>query len=146
LGAVEGDEVGEAVDDAAVAHEVAVEGEDAGEALLAEAEEPDESELAEETPIVNDAAIEGEPVAEALAPDGVEPEDTESPEQADGPRAVEADEDEDDDAASVPAPQAEPEQPVWTPSERTPIRATVAPLIAEAGGRAREWLRRRRNR
>ncbi|WP_082730640.1 prolipoprotein diacylglyceryl transferase, partial [Mycolicibacterium chlorophenolicum] len=69
LGSVDGDEVAEAVDDAAVAHQVAVEGEDAAEALTDEPESEsdaptDQPETAE--PEAALGSVDGDEVAEAV--------------------------------------------------------------------------------
>ncbi|TDL05712.1 prolipoprotein diacylglyceryl transferase [Mycolicibacterium obuense] len=93
LGSVDADEVAEAVENADVAHAVAVEGEDAAEALTVEESEPepeaglgsvDADEVAEavgDAEVAHSVAVEGEDAAEGLtadeAADSVEPESSE---------------------------------------------------------------------
>ncbi|OKH63185.1 hypothetical protein EB72_11970 [Mycobacterium sp. SWH-M1] len=93
LGSVDSDEVAEAVENADVAHAVAVEGEDAAEALTVEESEPepeaglgsvDADEVAEavgDAEVAHSVAVEGEDAAEGLtadeAADSVEPESSE---------------------------------------------------------------------
>ena len=84
LGSVDADEVAEAVGDAEVAHAVAVEGEDAAEALTVEESEPegglgsvdaDEvAEAVENADVAHAVAVEGEDAAEGLTVEESEPE------------------------------------------------------------------------
>ncbi|MEW5811788.1 MAG: prolipoprotein diacylglyceryl transferase, partial [Actinomycetota bacterium] len=108
LGSVEGDEVADAVDQAEVAHALAVEGEDAAEALVAdEADEPvgdveseaglgsvegDEvADAVDDAEVAHAVAVEGEDAAEALAADEAD-EPVESAEPVTGLGSVEGDE------------------------------------------------------
>ncbi|KMO80729.1 Prolipoprotein diacylglyceryl transferase [Mycolicibacterium obuense] len=104
LGSVDADEVAEAVGDAEVAHAVAVEGEDAAEALTVEESEPegglgsvdaDEvAEAVENADVAHAVAVEGEDAAEGLTEEQPEAEaaESEDSEPEGGLGSVDADE------------------------------------------------------
>ncbi|ORV87376.1 prolipoprotein diacylglyceryl transferase [Mycolicibacterium iranicum] len=164
LGSVEGDEVAEAVAEAPEAHEVAVEDEAVAEELAAESDECAAAEVPEgDAGSVTEAeglgSVEGDEVAEAVA------EATEAHEVAvDGEAAVEelaaeldaeslteadGDKSEVPDSAETVV-DGEPESAVASDAEKSPYsiitESSDARTQFESGGRVRQWLRRRRNR
>ncbi len=142
LGSVEPDEIADAVGDADDAHNVAVEGEEAAEALVEEDEPESEADEAVEESAQADPADEGTDAAEALAGTDTESSDEPTADSADDAAAAVEGSDAAEALSADPTPATPPSSTPVPPREtRTP---TTIP--AEVGQRVRQWIRQRRNR
>ena len=154
LGSVSGDEVAAAVEGAAEVHEVAVDGEAEAAALVPEVEaeadavaEAEDAEADESADEAGSAEVDEATTAVDAAPsvdESVDDPEAESDDDAEAaPTAPHSDGEDAEPTGGGSAAKVEPKADV---SENAAVESSPSGIDSEAGGRIRQWLRRRRSR
>ena len=154
LGSVSGDEVAAAVEGAAEVHEVAVDGEAEAAALVPEVEAEadavaaaEDAEADESADEAGSAEVDEATTAVDAAPsvdESVDDPEAESDDDAEAaPTAPHSDGEDAEPTGGGSAAKVEPKADV---SENAAVESSPSGIDSEAGGRIRQWLRRRRSR